>query len=121
MSGWLSPLEIDEASDPIGADVSTSGHRASDKGFLTVSLESYLHLLDWTGRELRDDKRGSVPEHLRPILQRVGLDGPSWCELVSQFRRRFKRVVGTAGEIADEAARRGRAWLQAPGNPLRTG
>ena len=35
-SGWLSPIEIDEASDPIGADmVQLSGHdtrRASSKG-----------------------------------------------------------------------------------------
>jgi hypothetical protein len=118
-SNWLSPLEIDEASDPTGADVAGSRHRASDKGFLSVSLESYLQLLDWTGRALRADKKGSIPEHLQPILQRIGLDGPTWCELVGEFRVHFRRVVGTAEELAHEAVRRGRSWLQAPGNPLR--
>ena len=53
-SGWLSPIEIDEASDPIGADMAQlSGHdarRASSKGFLNLTLEFYLELLDWTGR-----------------------------------------------------------------------
>lgn len=118
-SDWLCPLEIDEANDPIGPDASDDRRRASNKGFLSISLESYLQLLDWTGRQVRGDKRGSIPQHLQPILQRIGLDGPTWCELVTQFGRRFKRAVGTAAELSQEAARRGQSWLQAPQNPLR--
>ncbi len=29
-------------------------------------------LLDWTGRELRRDKRGAIPDELAPILDRLG-------------------------------------------------
>jgi hypothetical protein len=119
-SDWLSPLEIAESGDPIGADVSGCVRRASDKGFLSVSLESYLELLDWTGREVRGGKRGVIPKHLQPILRRIGLNGSTWCELITHFGRRYKRAVGTAGELAAEATRRGRSWLQAPGNPLRS-
>ena len=46
-SGWLSPVEINERSDAIGADVDPSGRRASKKGFLSVSMFRYLELLDW--------------------------------------------------------------------------
>jgi hypothetical protein len=75
-------------------------------------------LLDWTGRQLRGDKRGSIPSELAPILQRMGLDAPEWCELVEEFGRTFKRVAGTSEHLAEEANRRGQRWLQAPGNPL---
>jgi hypothetical protein len=45
-SGWMSPVEINEASDPIGADANSSGRRASDKGFLALPLPRYLELLN---------------------------------------------------------------------------
>ena len=48
--------------------------RASDQGFLPMNSEHYIMLLDWTGRELRADKRGAIPEHLAPILERLGIN-----------------------------------------------
>jgi hypothetical protein len=115
-SGWMSPIEIDERADPIGHDASESGRRASEKGFLSISLGAYLELLDWTGRQLRSDKRGSIPEHLSPILTRLGLNTSLWCEVVREFGRIFKQVVGTATSRSEEAARRGQRWLQSPGS-----
>ena len=114
-SGWLSPIEIDERLDPIGADSSHSGRRASDKGFLSISLSRYLDLLDWTGRQIRGDKRGSIPTDLAPILQRIGLDDKGWCELVQKFGRYFKRAAGNRETLNAEAERRGQGYLQAPG------
>ena len=62
-SGWLSPIEIDETSDAIGADLSQlsgqDARRASSKGFLNLTLEFYLDLLDWIGRNLAAGKRGA--------------------------------------------------------------
>jgi hypothetical protein len=83
-----------------------------------LSLGEYLELLDWTGRQVRRDKRGRIPSHLSPILQRIGLDAPEWCKLVKEFGRTFKRVAGTSEHLAEEASRRGLSWVQAPGNPL---
>ena len=117
-SGWLAPVEIDEACDPAGPDASPWGTRASDKGFLAVSLTAYLELLDWTGRQLRAGKVGSVPGHLSPILRRIGVDARGWCEVVSKFGRIFKRAAGTPESLAGEAVRRGQGWLCAPENPL---
>jgi len=117
-SGWMSPIEIDERNDAVGVDADASGRRASRKGFLSISLSQYLELLDWTGRQLRAGKVGSIPEHLAPILSRIGLDCHDWCDLMSRFGKVFKRAAGTADHLADEAQRRGVAWIQAPGNPL---
>ncbi|MDV6033735.1 MAG: hypothetical protein F9B45_27305 [Phycisphaera sp. RhM] len=117
-SGWMSPVEIDEQNDSAGPDVESSGRRASKKGFLSVSLARYLELLDWTGRQVHKQKAGQIPEHLAPILSRIGLDSHGWCELVKKFGKIFKRAAGTADNLASEATRRGQGWLCAPGNPL---
>ena len=117
-SGWLSPIEIDEQNDAAGADMNPTPRRASQKGFLSVSLIDYLQLLDWTGREIRGGKRGRIPSHLAPILSRIGLDPPGWCELVKRFGKFFKRAAGTAEHLREEASRRGQGWMQSPGNPL---
>jgi len=71
--GWLSPIEIDEANDPIGADCDPTGRRASRKGVVAMSLARYLELLDWVGRTIRSDKRSAIPEGLAPILSRIGI------------------------------------------------
>ena len=114
-SGWMSPLEIDERSDPIGPNSSRCGRRASLKGFLSVSLCRYLELLDWTGRQLRTNKRGSIPCHLAPILKRLGIDGGAWFKLTSHFGKLFKRAAGTTDSISVESQRRRQSWMQAPG------
>jgi hypothetical protein len=106
---YKSQLLLDERADPIG-------HDASEKGFLSIALGAYLELLDWTGRQLRSDKRGSIPEHLSPILTRLGLNTSLWCEVVREFGRIFKQAVGTATSLSEEAARRGQRWPQSPGS-----
>ncbi|MCM2372295.1 hypothetical protein [Aporhodopirellula aestuarii] len=117
-SGWMSPIEIDEKNDPVGPCVESSGRRASRKGFLAISMSRYLELLDWTGRQLQRDKVGKIPSHLVPVLSRLGLDAPSWCDVVSKFGRVFKRAAGTPESLAREAVRCGQNWLCAKENPL---
>jgi hypothetical protein len=80
-------------------------------GFLPVSLGDYLKLLDWTGRQSRQDKRGPIPSELAPILERLQIAGESWLDMVLNFRRWFRRAVGRADSLAAEAASRGRRWL----------
>ena len=124
-SGWLSPIEIREASGEIGPDVEASGHEnsgrwASRKGFLTISLSEYLALLDWTGRKIASDrkgksKRGKIPSHLAPILERLGMEETGWCKLVKNFGKLFKRAAGNALSLRNEATKRGQASMHAPG------
>ena len=114
-SGWLSPIEIKELHDPIGIDTSQCGRRASLKGFLTMSIVRYLELLDWTGRQLRSDKRGVIPDHTKPILQSIGIDPDHWLELAEKFGSLFKRAAGSSVALSSEADRRDQNWLQAPG------
>jgi hypothetical protein len=111
---WLSPVALEDLGMP-GPDPSRSGHRASDKGFLPMSLDAYLSLVDWTGRHLARGKTGKIPASCEPILKRVGLDGEVWCELVRDFRHLFRRVVGNRTSLIQSATARGLQHHQSSG------
>jgi hypothetical protein len=59
-----------------------------------MTLDQYLQLLDWTGRQARADKTGQIPVHLEPILTRLDCSPDVWLDLVQNFRRRFRTEAG---------------------------
>ena len=106
---WLSPVELDRRDRTW---TSKSRRRASDLGFLPLKLDQYLQLLDWTGRQVRADKRGAIPAELAPILERLQVSTNCWVDLVAGFGRWFRRAVGRPSSMTEESQRRGCRWLQ---------
>ena len=117
--GWLGELTLDErqAADPNASLHSRTGRRASDKGLIPVSLDRYLELLDWTGRAIRSDKAGAIPEHLAPILERLQIRSDRWIDLVTNFDRWFGSFAGHVDRLATFAAGIGRKLFRGL-NPL---
>ena len=108
--GWLSPVAAEgESADQAKRNRS---RRASNKGFLSMQLDDYLKILDWTGRQVRRDRRGAIPAEVAPILDRLGLSDESWIDCVQNFGRWFHRAAGGVKALSDEAARAGKHWLQ---------
>lgn len=68
--------------------------------------------------ELGRDKVGKIPDHLAPILTRIGLDASGWCDVVRELGRVFNRAAGTPESLAEEAVRPGQSWPCAPKNPF---
>ena len=58
-------------------------------------LEDYINLVDWTGRMIRDDKRGAISSSLPPILERLTLDEDQWKILTTEFEIHFQNWVGS--------------------------
>ncbi|MCX2803435.1 transposase, partial [Microbulbifer thermotolerans] len=56
-------------------------------------LQDYLELVDWSGRCLREDKRGAINEQLPPILDRMQINPRHWLYLNRNFESRFKSLV----------------------------
>jgi hypothetical protein len=70
--------------------------QAMPKG-LPFRLEDYLELVDWTGRILREDKRGAIPASsaLRS-WSAWSIDPRHWVYMTRHFESRFKGLVGAA-------------------------
>ncbi len=66
---------------------------------LSFRLTDYLELVDWTGRILRDDKRGAIPESTSKILEQLNIDLKHWCYLSQNFESQFKSLAGTSYHI----------------------
>ena len=67
-----------------------------------------LNLLDWTGRQLRADERGAIPEELAPILERLQIsDEQGWMQLIGQFSRLFRLAAGRPQSLQREREQRG--------------
>ena len=85
--------------------------RASNRGFLPMTLDDYLRLLDWTGRQTRQGKRGLMPEGLEPILSRLNIQADAWLDTVWNFGRWFYRAAGRADRMLARAQRAGCRWF----------
>ncbi|MBF0527962.1 MAG: transposase [Deltaproteobacteria bacterium] len=94
---WLCPLD-----DKKSVDTS---------GILPLSTDQYLDLVDWTGRQMRLDKPGAIPDRLSPILVRLSVEPSRWVDTVQGYGRRFHRVAGRAASILALAKRIGQRWF----------
>ena len=82
------------------------------RGLLPLKLDEYLELVEWSGRMLRDDKRGKIPQHLDPILQRLQIDRDNWLNAVEQYGGWFCYAAGRVDSIMKAAQNYGRKWLK---------
>ena len=74
---------------------------------LPFRLIDYLELVDWTGRQIRDDKRGTIDEALPGILTRLELDDEQWRYLTQHFESSFKTLVSTMHSLRKVCAKLG--------------
>jgi len=79
---------------------------------LPFRLTDYIELVDWTGRIIRDDKKGAIPNTLPPALVRLGLEPENWIYLSQHFESPFKSLVGTAISMKQACKQLGQCWVQ---------
>ena len=72
------------------------GIETSQSG-IPFRFEDYIQLVDWTGRLVRNDKRGYIDETLPPILERMQIAADRWLQNATRFeaihRGRFNRIA----------------------------
>ena len=66
---------------------------------LAFRLVDYLELIDWTGRQIREDKRGSIDGDLPCILKRLDIDEEHWLYMTQNFESSFKTLVGAVHSL----------------------
>ena len=84
------PIAQDNAAQPINVKLMPLVKQSSDRhpNAIGYTLKDYLELIDWVGRSVRNDKRGSIDDKTPPILQRLGLNVDGFLEHVLTFEEK---------------------------------
>jgi hypothetical protein len=78
---------------------------------VVMTAQTYLTLVDTTGRMIRSDKRGAIPKSLTSVLTRLDLDVAAWITAMASGRQMRGTGVGHLTARAVEAKRRGIGWV----------
>lgn len=79
---------------------------------IPYTCRDYLSLVDWSGRLIREDKRGAIDAALPPILKRLGIELGSWELLMSRRGTVFGRAMGKLDTMRLHAATLGQSWVR---------
>ena len=96
-------------SDQMSAEPASNASQPS----IPYELRDYLELVDWSGRAVVEGKRGSVPENLPPILQRLKIDPAAYVKFINRSEKsRFGNFIGPIEAMRNLAERFGKSFLK---------
>ena len=82
------------------------------KDGIAFDLKDYLELADWTGRLVRDDKRGFIDAGTPGILQKLQLDEQTWMETLQAYSKGFHSFVGPEAQLKLLCEKQKRHWIR---------
>jgi REP element-mobilizing transposase RayT len=82
---------------------------------LPFKLFDYLALVEWTGRCVRENKRGYIPHDVKPLFERLDINKQDWLLVVKEFNRHFISAAGNKNKLALWASNTNRRWCATHG------
>ena len=110
-SAWVRLAQIQE--EPGAADrplAPIAGIRGLS--VLRLSQVEYLQLVDFTGRQIRADKRGAIDGPVPAVLRRIGYPPDHWTRQVLAVKSDYRRAMGAVECLVEKAAEIGQRWLR---------
>jgi hypothetical protein len=82
---------------PFGNNISSHNtNRVIDYKFA-----DYIHLVESTGKVIREDKRGAIPQDLAPLLSRLDLNPQTWLIMVKNLQSCFSYAIGNSAILKE--------------------
>lgn len=103
--------ELVDAEHPLQAFAGDE-HINNSSHHLPFHFVDYVELVDWTGRQLRDDKRGALSDTLPPILERLGITPTQWLRSAGHVEQHFYRAIGPIAKLEQLCDKLNQHWLQ---------
>jgi len=82
---------------------------------LRMAQGEYLSLVDYTGRQIRADKRGAIEGAAPAALVRLGYRTETWTRQVLAVKSDYSRAMGEVESLIEKAAAMGQCWLRGIG------
>jgi len=84
---------------------------SNNKDDIPYSLKDYFELADWTGRAIRDDKRGYIPDKEPKIIHKLNIDSETWMDTVKEYSKGYQAFVGSEAQLKEVCELTGKKWL----------
>jgi len=88
-----------------------NSHQDNAQQHIPYSLIDYIELVDWTGRQIREDKRGAIHAVEPSILARLGISQDCWVQNCQQLETIFHQVIGPLSSLKQFCQKLGQRWL----------
>jgi REP element-mobilizing transposase RayT len=102
INNWLAPIEK--------LDLNLKDKKRTP--ILNITLNKYLELLDYTGREYHKDKPGIISGNIAPILDVMGLSQKQWFENLKNYGKWYYRVLGPLIDLKDKLISTKQRWFK---------
>ncbi|WP_087819632.1 transposase [Photobacterium aquimaris] len=79
---------------------------------INFAFTDYFELIDWTGRCVRNDKKGFIASSQPKILQQLGITADAWLEHSEQFMERYANVSGKWSRMCAFKQHAGGHWCK---------
>lgn len=86
----------DVTKDPASATAPLKPVAGSLRPAVDLTIAEYLHILDWTGRQLAPGKRGRIAPDAPTVLATIDRDGARWTTRVADIVSGWHRAAGSA-------------------------
>ena len=80
------------------------GLNSTNQTGIIFDQADYIGLVDWTGRAIRDDKRGAITANLPPILTRLNIDIDAWLLQTQHFEQHYQALFSKRRQKPKRAA-----------------
>ncbi len=82
---------------------------------LSLKQGQYIELVQWTGQQVRPDKKGAIPKSARAALSKTGCTAKHWPTQVKAVGSGYWRMIGTTEQLMEKAEAIGQRWLKGIG------
>lgn len=93
------PFSLYSGRQAIGLQKFFEESRQDQSDVLPFRMQDYIELVDWTGRQIREDKRGFIEGELPPILDRLTIEPEHWLYMTRNYHSAFKSLVGSVIKV----------------------
>jgi hypothetical protein len=105
-------IQVQQGQAPTGIRLRRFYETGLKTDCLPMTFEDYLQLVDWTGRHIRQDKRGFIDPQLPPILSRLNIDPDAWLIAMRPHGNVFGRALGKLNHLRLHAQALGQVWIK---------
>ena len=90
---------LDKSQSPMKAlllPFASGSYQTNNSEHIPYNITEYIQLVDWTGRQIKDSKKGYIKEHTPPIFAQLKMNTVVWLHNCAHLEQTYHRVIGSS-------------------------